>query len=66
MPVPASIDCVECGGVAYLVGDEPELGWAEGDLLVYRCRDCRDRFDLVVDAFDLEDRGDLADGDEAT
>jgi hypothetical protein len=59
MPVPPSIDCVECGGVARLVGDEPELGWAEGDLLVYRCRDCRDRFDLVVEA------GDLADGDDA-
>ena len=59
MPVPSSIDCVECGGVAYLVGDEPEIGWAEGDLIVYRCRDCRDRFDLVVEAGDLAAYDDL-------
>ena len=55
MPVPQSIECVECGGVARLVGDEPELGWSEGDLLVYRCRDCGDRFDLVVEPADLDD-----------
>jgi hypothetical protein len=53
VPVPTTIDCVECGGLAFLVGDEPEMGWAEGDLLVYRCRDCSDRFDLVVEAGDL-------------
>jgi hypothetical protein len=55
VPVPASIECVECGGVAYLVGDEPEPGWTEGDLIVYRCRDCADRFDLVVESSDLAD-----------
>jgi hypothetical protein len=57
MPVPSTIDCVECGGAAHLLGDEPELGWAEGDLLVYRCADCGDRFDLIVQPSDLDDDG---------
>jgi DNA-directed RNA polymerase subunit RPC12/RpoP len=57
MTVPATIDCVECGGIAHLLGVEPELGWAEGDLLVYRCADCRERFDLLVEPADLEPAG---------
>jgi hypothetical protein len=56
------IDCVECGGAAYLLGDPPELGWAEGDLLVFRCRDCGDRFDLIVEPADLEEYDGHGDG----
>lgn len=52
---PDTIICVDCGGVCHLLGDAPELGWQEGDLAVYRCQDCRDRWDLVVTAEDLED-----------
>ena len=29
---------------------EPELGWSRGDVVAYRCSDCLDRWDLVVDA----------------
>ena len=47
------ITCIDCGGRAHLLGEPPELGWTEGDLAVYRCEDCRDRWDLVVDAEDL-------------
>ena len=53
------ITCIDCGGRAHLLGEAPELGWAAGDLAVYRCEDCRDRWDLVVDADDLVDPGDV-------
>ena len=52
---PEVITCVDCGGRAHLLGEPPELGWAAGDLAVYRCEDCRDRWDLVVDEDDLTD-----------
>jgi len=43
------ITCVECGGQAHLLtrfrDDEPAM---PGDLAVYRCADCADRFDIVV------------------
>ena len=42
------IDCIDCGGRCHLVTPPPELGWAPGDLLVYRCEDCLDRWDLLV------------------
>lgn len=53
MAVPETIECVECGGVAHRLGDDPEMGWMPGDVAVYRCADCRDRFDVVVDAEDV-------------
>ena len=52
---PAQITCIDCGGVCGRLTPPPELGWAEGDLVVYRCRDCHDRWDLVVDDNDLDD-----------
>lgn len=55
---PELITCIDCGGRCHLLGEPPELGWAEGDLAVYRCEDCRDRWDLVVTAEDLDDDGD--------
>jgi hypothetical protein len=50
---PEVITCIDCGGRAHLLGEAPELGWAPGDLATYRCEDCRDRWDLVVDDDDL-------------
>lgn len=32
--------------------------WFEGDLVTYRCVDCRDRWDLVLDADDTDDEPD--------
>ena len=52
---PEVIVCVDCGGRCHLLGEPPELGWQEGDLAVYRCEDCRDRWDLVVHEDDLVD-----------
>jgi len=43
------ITCIDCGGRAHLVSYPPdERPWEPGDLLVYRCEDCLDRWDLVV------------------
>jgi hypothetical protein len=44
------IPCVECGGRAHLITpfteDDP---FVAGDLLTYRCADCLDRFDVLLD-----------------
>jgi DNA-directed RNA polymerase subunit RPC12/RpoP len=42
------ITCIDCGGRAHLISYEPEDGWTPGDVVVYRCEDCHDRWDLVV------------------
>jgi len=57
------IVCVDCGGRAHLLTQPPEDGvWEPGDVVAYRCEDCRDRWDLVLPG----DRGDGTDefGDE--
>lgn len=47
--VDAVITCIDCGGRAHLISYPPEeRDWAPGDLIVYRCEDCLDRWDLVV------------------
>ncbi|HKX69775.1 MAG TPA: hypothetical protein VJM75_01025 [Acidimicrobiales bacterium] len=49
MDVDDVITCVDCGGRAHLMSTEPEIGgWQPGDLLVYRCEDCLDRWDVVA------------------
>ena len=55
MPVPDRITCIDCGGVCHRLTDEPELGWEEGQLVVFRCADCNDRWDLEVERTDLEE-----------
>ena len=50
--------CIDCGGRAHLLSYEPHEGWADGDVAAYRCEDCLDRWDLV-----LED-DDAAGGDD--
>jgi hypothetical protein len=52
--VDAVITCIDCGGRAHLVSYPPEDEWWPGDLLVYRCEDCLDRWDLVVPGEDDE------------
>ena len=56
MPISERIACMECGETAVLVqlptGDDViEVG----DILVYRCPDCLQRWDVVVDEDDLTD-----------
>lgn len=46
----ATILCVDCGGTAHLVSASREDGdWYAGDIATYRCSDCRDRWDLVLE-----------------
>ncbi|MBA3287758.1 MAG: hypothetical protein H0U21_07010 [Acidimicrobiia bacterium] len=50
------ITCIDCGGRAHLLVasdlDEEDVGaerWHPGDVVTYRCEDCLDRWDLVLD-----------------
>jgi hypothetical protein len=48
---PSEIVCVDCGGPAHLLTSPPEDGrWLVGDVVAYRCRDCRDRWDMELAA----------------
>lgn len=47
------ITCIDCGGPCTLLSLEPEFGWQVGDNAVYRCRDCWDRWDIIVHEDDL-------------
>ncbi len=47
--VPEEIVCVDCGGPCYRLSFVPEDGFTPGDVVAYRCRDCHDRWDLVID-----------------
>ena len=45
----AEITCVDCGGTCYPLGWWPEDGEVEdGTVIPYRCRDCNDRWDIVI------------------
>lgn len=52
-----NIVCVDCGGSCTLITPPREDGvWLPGDLVTYRCRDCLDRWDLVLpDDWDGDD-----------
>ncbi len=57
-PLAETIVCVECGGTAHLLtGFPPDDPPMAGDIVPYRCADCVERFDMVVDEADLEDEG---------
>lgn len=47
--VDRTITCIDCGGTAHLIttwpADDPPL---PGDVLVYRCSECLDRWDVVM------------------
>jgi len=50
------ITCIDCGGRAHLLTKpdvDPEDGlsasWQPGDIVAYRCEDCLDRWDLVLE-----------------
>jgi hypothetical protein len=46
---------IDCGGRAHLITFAPEEGgWEAGDVVSYRCSDCLDRWDLVLESDDLE------------
>ena len=53
MPLPPpEIVCVDCGGACFPLGWFPGDGELdEGTVLPYRCRDCLDRWDIVISDF---------------
>ena len=52
--VAAEIMCVDCGGRCGLLSvPEPDWGFQPGDVVAYRCADCGDRWDLIVEAGDI-------------
>lgn len=53
--VPETITCVdclgECGRITFRPDDDP---FVAGDVVAYRCRDCMDRWDIVLDPEDFD------------
>jgi hypothetical protein len=49
------IICVDCGGECGRLTLDPELGWAVGDIVAYRCVDCVDVWYLELEADDITD-----------
>ncbi len=49
---PPGFTCVDCGGRTRLLSYRPEDGWEPGDVVAYRCPDCGERFDVVLEAGD--------------
>ena len=50
MEAPEKIRCVECGGEAYLLtGFPPDEPPEAGDIVPYRCADCGERWDIVLE-----------------
>jgi hypothetical protein len=50
------IVCVECGGAAHLIQEiDPAEPLEPGDVAVYRCSECQERWDIVVTEEDLTD-----------
>ena len=53
--VPDSIVCVDCGGICGLLShpgtddDGNTLPFHSGDVVAYRCADCHDRWDIVLE-----------------
>lgn len=45
------ITCIDCGGRAHLLTRPPEEDdtWQAGDIVAYRCEDCLDRWDIVLE-----------------
>jgi len=51
--VPEQIICVECQGTCHLLSTRPhDDPFLPGDFVAYRCPDCLERFDLVLEADD--------------
>jgi hypothetical protein len=50
MEVTETIVCVDCGGVAHLLSQAPpDDPFQPGDVVAYRCEDCLDRWDIVIE-----------------
>ena len=53
--MPDEIICVECQGTCYRLTQRPDDDpFLPGDFVAYRCPDCAERFDLVMEEDDEE------------
>ena len=53
--VSETIICVECQGTCHLLSHRPDDDpFVPGDIVAYRCPDCLERFDLVLEDDDDE------------
>ncbi|HKY17043.1 MAG TPA: hypothetical protein VJM33_19100 [Microthrixaceae bacterium] len=48
MEAPPNIVCVDCGGRCHLLTVIDAEGHHDGDIAVYRCEDCLDRWDVEL------------------
>lgn len=56
MAPPESLVCVDCGGPCHRLTFARDDGhWYVGDVVAYRCRDCLDRWDVVLGDDDKPD-----------
>ena len=54
---PETIVCVECGGPCRILSAAPpDEGWQPGDVVAYRCRDCLERWDVILPDDEDDDR----------
>jgi hypothetical protein len=56
--LPETIQCVDCGGLCHRLSYEPDEGFASGDVVAYRCEDCMDRWDIVLEDDDVTEDDD--------
>jgi hypothetical protein len=57
LDVAKHIVCVDCGGLCHLLSHEPPEGWEPDDVVAYRCEDCLDRWDIVLEDEDNDPYG---------
>lgn len=48
MKIEQTIDCIDCGGVCHLLTRSVDGEFEPGEVVIYRCADCLDRWDIVV------------------
>lgn len=51
------IVCVDCGGTCHLLDASPDDDLPEGSVVAYRCADCLDRWDLVLEEVEQPGHG---------
>ena len=63
MGIPETITCVDCLSTCHRLGHPPHEGYQPGDVVAYRCEACMDRWDIVLEAEDMDPDESTARGD---
>lgn len=59
--IPRAITCIDCGERAFLITHLPEDDFYPGEILVYRCEACLDRWDVIYEPAE-DGAGDMPSG----